>query len=294
MARAMDRRDRLYSEMIFLQEEIDWFVYAAYSLLPLESSAVGLASVDVEPSPLQREQRPFYLLSDAEGDFDKAVALIPSDWSDERKALWTARLAAIRDYEHIRRIEQPAYKRRWDAQWKVGNRWICGPVAYAAEFVDAFSWWLAEKAEWYLEDKAKGGPIEFEKWNAVLWSDERVQAAWPVTVDSLVQIETHKAASTVTKPKFDNSSVSFAHFFRDLVNDETIPEGIPCAVPWDQLEKKRKIPAKVKSIRGKLNVPRERFHITTDGLTCGPGNMKLSLDCYTERWVKENGTDSYA
>jgi len=31
------------------------------------------------------------------------------------------------------------------------------------------------------------------------------------------------------------------------------------------LEKKRKVSAKVKSIRGKLNVPRERFHLTSDG-----------------------------
>jgi len=36
-------------------------------------------------------------------------------------------------------------------------------------------------------------------------------------------------------------------------------------VPWDQLEKKRKIPAKAKSIRGKLNVPNERFRLTSDG-----------------------------
>ena len=46
---------------------------------------------------------------------------------------------------------------------------------------------------------------------------------------------------------------------------ETVPEGIPPTVPWDHLEKKRKLPAKVKSIRGKLNVPRERFHLTSDG-----------------------------
>ena len=57
----------------------------------------------------------------------------------------------------------------------------------------------------------------------------------------------------------------FARFFRDVVNDETVPDGIPYAVPWDQLEKKRKISAKVKSIRVKLNVPLERFHITADG-----------------------------
>jgi len=55
------------------------------------------------------------------------------------------------------------------------------------------------------------------------------------------------------------------HFFRELLKDETVPEGIPYAVPWDQLEKKRKIPASVKRIRGKLNVPRERFHLASDG-----------------------------
>jgi len=31
------------------------------------------------------------------------------------------------------------------------------------------------------------------------------------------------------------------------------------------LEKKRKILASVKKIRGKLNVPRERFHLASDG-----------------------------
>jgi hypothetical protein len=223
------------------------------------------AWIDVEPMPLQREERPFCLSSEAEGDFEKAVALIPSDWSEGRKALWTARLAAIRDNEHIRRIEQSVYKRRWDEQWKVGNRWMCGPVAYAAEFVDAFTWWLAEKAEWYLEHKAKGGPIELEKWTAALWSDERIRAAWPVVVGCLKQLEAHKAGSVQTKSKIDDSSIAFARFFRDLLKDETVPEGTPPAIPWDQLEKKRKIPAKVKSIRGKLNVPRERFHLTSDG-----------------------------
>jgi hypothetical protein len=39
-----------------------------------------------------------------------------------------------------------------------------------------------------------------------------------------------------------------------------VPEGIPWAVPYDGLHEKQKT-AKVKSIRGKLNVPRERFHL---------------------------------
>jgi hypothetical protein len=262
---AVELRERLRSEMIALQEEMDWLVYAAYGLLAAASPVVAVASSATDTAPLQREQRSFCLCEQAAGDYDKAVALIPLEWSVEQKALWTARLAGISDNEHIRRIEQPVYKRRWDEQWKVGNRWTCGPVAYAAELVDAFNWWLAEKAEWYLEHAAKGGPLELEKWTAALWSDERIRAAWPVVVDCLKQLAARKAGLVETNSKIDHSSTAFARFFRDLLKDETVPEGIPPAVPWDQLEKKRKIPASVKRIRGKLNVPRERFHVTEDG-----------------------------
>jgi hypothetical protein len=48
-------------------------------------------------------------------------------------------------------------------------------------------------------------------------------------------------------------------------NSETDWDDIPAAVPSDELEKKRKIPAAVKRIRGKLNVPRERFRVTSSG-----------------------------
>jgi hypothetical protein len=90
--------------------------------------------------------------------------LIPDDWSDERKQLWKARLELIRDNEHIRRIEQPVYKRRWDEQWKVGARWQCGQPAYDQEFIDAFTWWLSEKAEWWLEKKARDGVARLDQW----------------------------------------------------------------------------------------------------------------------------------
>ncbi len=50
--------------------------------------------------------------------------------------------------------------------------------------------------------------------------------------------------------------------FKRVIDDETVPEDIPFAVPYDDLEKRKiKTSPKVKSIRGKLNVPRERFHL---------------------------------
>lgn len=261
-------RDQIRAEMIALQEEMDWLIYAAYGLLPEDHPA---AQAQAEPEPLEREQRPFVLWAKAQGNYDDVVKLIPKDWSAARKRLWEARLAAIRDDEHIRRIEQPVYKRRWDEQWKVGNQWRCGPIAYAAESVDAFEWWLREKAEWWLEHKKNGGPVEFEEWAQALWKDARVQAAWPVAAEEYARLAYEKArekaeengepAPTPAPPAADFAS--FKQTFREIADAETVPEGFPFGTPYDDLEKKlkRPIPGKLRKVRGKLNVPRERFHL---------------------------------
>src|SRR5206468_9512515 len=144
--------EKLRHEMVARQEEMDWLVYAAYGLIDEAHPAAASLKEDVHLT-LGRDERPFRLFTKADGDFDKALSLISAEWSGAKKKLWRARLETIRDNEHIRRIEQPVYKRRWDEQWKVGNRWECGPVAYSQELIDAFTWWLSEKAEWHLEHK---------------------------------------------------------------------------------------------------------------------------------------------
>lgn len=320
--RAQAIRERLRTEMIALQEEMDWLVYAAYGLLPQEHAGVGVPLVGTQqsalptgvgvpgtqpggiaairattrvaptPMPLDQAERPFRLWQRVEGDYAKAIALIPASWPAERRALWEARLAAIRDNEHIRRIEQPVYKRRWDEQWKVGNEWRCGPVAYAAEFVDAFEWWLSEKAEWWLEHKKAGGPVELDDWAEAIWKDSRVQATWPVAAENYALLDYEKARAkaeengeavpaiaagrgearqnlvgaglvpALGQGTHEGRPYAFLKAFKGIIDDETVPEDIPFAVPYDDLEKRKiKISPKVKSIRGKLNVPRERFHL---------------------------------
>ncbi len=289
LAAAVARREQLRADMIALQEEMDWLIYAAYGLLPADDAAVecgrGLSAPTAaavesknrgveapptfQPPPLQEHERAFRFWSRAGGDFDKAVAFIPADWPAERRQLWQARLAAIRDNEHIRRIEAPVYKRRWDEQWKVANRWTAGPAAYAQELTNAFRGWLAEKTEWHLEHKAGGGPLALDPWRAALWKDPRIQAAWPVVAEAINRVELHKIELGGKKPKLmpeaDPSSSAFARFFRDTINDETVPAGIPPAVPWEELEKKMTVPKRAIAVRGKLNVPRERFHQRKDG-----------------------------
>ncbi|HEV3146217.1 MAG TPA: hypothetical protein VGZ47_20185 [Gemmataceae bacterium] len=261
---------------------MDWLVYAAYGLIGDDTlragsvsdgaSAVAYASgsLGLLPEPelsLRREERPFCLWDQADGDFDKAVSLIPAGWSAARKALWKQRLEIIRDNEHVRRIEQPVYKRRWDEQWKVQNRWVCGQPAYDAEFLHAFDWWLSEKAEWWLEREKKGGPVELAEWAAALWADARVQAAWEVAAEVQTHLDRWKAeqkeedAAQIRKTL--PNAADFTKRLKSLAKEQSAPEGIPFAVPWEKI--KQKVPAYVKSLRGKLNVPRERFWTTTEG-----------------------------
>jgi len=223
-------------------------------------SAIANRKSQIADWALAREERPFVLWAQAEGDFDRAAALILSDWPSERRALWTARLRAIRDNEHLRRIEQPVYKRRWDEQWKVGSRWQCGPPAYDAELLDAFAWWLSEKAEWWLETQRGGGPVTLEDWADALWTDPRVPAATEVAAEASQRLEQWKQPERAAVPRLTPSFSGFARFFKALVKDQSVPEDIPFAAPWEQISVK--VPAPVKQIRGKLNVPRERFRVT--------------------------------
>jgi hypothetical protein len=143
----------------------------------------------------------------------------------------------IQENEHIRRIEQPVYKRRWYRK-----------VSDEQEFQRAVEWFLLEKAEWWLQYVKKGGPIEVDAWAKALWEDTRV-----------------RAAAQAVEPELNGAS--FVKFFRSIVVESAVPEWIPPAMPWEQVEKKfkTKVPARAKKIRGKLNVPRERFRVREDG-----------------------------
>ena len=272
---AIEIRQLTRCEMIARQEEMDWLAYEAYGLIDptqaerlrsLTSAAFGKYWDAAPELSIDREERPFALWSQSDGDRDQACALIPSDWSEGRKQLWRARLQVIATNEHIRRIEQPVYKRRWDEQWKVGARWQCGRPAYDQEFIDAFTWWLSEKAEWWLEYKS-GGPASFDQWCAALWQDQRIQAAWTVAAETVNRLdawkEQQKKKPGTAEPRPDASFQGFVRFLKAAVKEQTVPEGIPFAVPYDKIPKAT---ANVKKIRGKLNVPRERFWITEEGL----------------------------
>ena len=92
-------------------------------------------------------------------------------------------------------------------------------------------------------------------------NEAREQAAWPVAAAAIHQVGQFKFAA---------SYESFTKFLKETVADESVPAGIPPAVSWDDLAAKKKWTTtqlkKAQAVRGRLNVPRERFRQTADGL----------------------------
>ena len=117
-----------------------------------------------------------------------------------------------------------------------------------------------------MERKKDGGPVELDDWTSALWKDARVQAAWEVAAENYQLLASEGNAEGESSSAASALPADFACFrkaFKRIVDEETVPEGIPWAIPYEELETKRKIKvsAHVKRVRGKLNVPRERFHL---------------------------------
>lgn len=109
----------LFFQMIALQEELDWYVYALYGL-----TEVAIFS-EVDMPSIKPGERAFEInlaRKMAAGEIDSAwfmrhgstpITEVPSHWPADYKALIERRLQAIEHNHWVRLVEQPEYKRRW-------------------------------------------------------------------------------------------------------------------------------------------------------------------------------------
>ena len=234
---AVEEMHQLRRQMVALQEEMDWLMYGAYDLLPLDHRAVNLYG-SPEPWPIDRMDRPYRLLQHGRD--------VPTDWPEGQRRLWQARLGAIAENEHVARIEQPAYKRRWEEPFDDGD------------FLRAYEWWLREKAEWLLEHHHGGGPVELTAWAAELHQDAHVRAAHEVALE--VGCDRGDAAYMRDRERGD-----FAAHLKRIIEEETVPDDR--AAFKKKHEKLRGIDPSRHLPSG---VPRERFR----SLTARPGWYK--------------------
>lgn len=224
---ALDAMSVRRREMVALQEEQDWLVYAAYGLLPEDDPAVNVAGPD-DLLPIDELDRP-YRLTQHERD-------IPPGWPAAQRALWQDRVVTIETNARVAQIEQPAYKRRWEEPFGDGD------------FVDAYEWWLREKAEYLLEYEYAGGPVNLEMWASRLREDPGTLAAY----EAALAIDRRQP-----KPRYSGRR-SFAEHLRRIIEEETVPDD------------RRAFKGKHTKLRGidegrhlPNGVPRERFRAQT-------------------------------
>ena len=138
-AQALADRRAARSKSILLQEEIDFVCYAMYGLTSAPNLLAEPLAWDVM---VEAGCRPFCILSqrNVEG-FDVPVS-IPSDWPDDMRTAWAARMQAIDSSAALRTIEEPHYKRRW-----IGRQGLFNHGAKANEFADALRVWMLARLE---------------------------------------------------------------------------------------------------------------------------------------------------
>jgi len=115
--------ERIRSEMVSAQEELDWEVYGLYGLLG--DDADDLIGADVVKPPLRLGERAFEIAltrqvanGEAETEWfnrhrSTPITELPAHWSSEYRALGERRLAKIASDPYLHLLERPECKRRW-------------------------------------------------------------------------------------------------------------------------------------------------------------------------------------
>ena len=114
---------QLSQKMVAVQEELDWRCYRLYGLIEDD-----LSMPDNQPPPIQIGERAFEILMArrmASGDLETTwfgrhgatpITEVPAHWPDGYRALVQRRISIIESDRDVALIEQPECKRRWNAE----------------------------------------------------------------------------------------------------------------------------------------------------------------------------------
>jgi hypothetical protein len=280
-AKSLAERARLRGILVSLQEEMDWRVYGLFGLPTFEAPSVDAVRVPVEPN-----HRPFEVRLAREVATDISASEwfrvhkreAPKDVGGPLAELYRQRLRLLDQPEHgrqLRLLETPETKRRWS------------PSDDTKAFAEAVRTWLLERIEASFREQAQPELRTARQLALDLGRDAAVAAAHELLTEE--------------------SGVDLVKLISDLVDLEGVPflagyryaeTGLEKHVTWEETwrlqriedEDKKKLEAELKrlnlksipvpdkygpkdflrhywSLRGKLDVPKERFVTVPGGNT---------------------------
>ncbi|MFO0302147.1 MAG: DUF7008 domain-containing protein, partial [Pseudanabaena sp.] len=137
------QRKIIRSELIFLQEEMDFVCYCLYQL-----ADESLLSPDsfVFSEIIDAGDRPFCIIKQHNQEGFPVPSEIPSHWTEELKELWQKRINTINDSSYLKLIEDPHYKRRW-----IGRQGKFNHSVDSDELAPGCESWLLDRLETYFD-----------------------------------------------------------------------------------------------------------------------------------------------
>lgn len=263
LADAASNSSALLSQMMFEQEELDWETYHLYGLLDEDLTLAG-GSLD----RIELGQRAFEIvLADGNEEVSAWFARhgstptnsVPLSWPDEYRSLMEQRLRAINSEPAIGLLEKPEFKRRW-----VATSWddqVTEALHTAIlDRLDSDHLWQDAQGPTSLSiadlaDKLKGDGV-LQEMVAVLSGDAEADLA-----KVLCSLLSEEAVPYLAALRYRQSGLEkFRTWQRvwHLQRREDAGEKVDIPVPPKYVDKDFVHKAFWK-VRGKLDVPKERF-----------------------------------
>ena len=264
LSQAIAHCAQVRNRMVALQEELDWRVYCLFGLAQEETCSTE------EPPGLQLGQRAFEVLwarrltreDEPSTDwFDRhggtPTTVLPESWPRRYAAIVERRMQAISSSHELQLIESGDYKRRWAAR------------DYDDEVRAELESWIYERVEQALQDPR---PLSIAHLASALAKDPKVRAVAEVMTGSanhdleaiLGDLMTKEAVACARSYRYTETGLEKRALWEvtwDLQRREDAGEGEKVTIepPPKYDQKDFENAAVVWRLRGKLDVPKERF-----------------------------------
>jgi SAM-dependent methyltransferase len=251
--RMEQRHDQLTQLMVAVQEELDWTVYEAFALC--ES---GQAQVVESPEDgVRPEHRPFAWENGQP----------PADLPPGVAARYRARRALIETNSNIRQIETPVYKRLWRGQQGVFGQ---NTLTFRERQLESLKEWLLDRLESALREQPTRRPQPIRALAQILHADPKVRAVAEVLTGTatfdletlLADLASKEAVPTATCQRYTDKGIATRRAWEAtwaLQRREDAGEKVTIEVPPKYDQKDFENAAVLWRLRGKLDVPKERF-----------------------------------
>ena len=133
------KRSLIRSEMVFLQEELD---FTSYVIFGLADESLLCEAWEWPTVRMDAGMRPFEILQQRNLDDFSVPQAIPHEWPEDLQAVWGLRMEAIRRSKDLSLIEDDHYKRRW-----LGRQGLFNHTARQDELKNGCESWLLNRLE---------------------------------------------------------------------------------------------------------------------------------------------------